>query len=686
MHKTMQTRLPALAVSLSFLLSPAIAQTTSDDDFSLEELTNTEISSVSRRNENLSTVPAAAFVISADDIRRSGALALPDVLRMVPGIQVGQVDSGRYAVTARGFNGRFANKLQVLIDGRSIYNPFFSGVVWETDLIPLEDIERIEVIRGAGAAMWGVNAVNGVINIISKHTRKQQGDAVAGGAGTNGLGQLYARSGASLDADTFWKLSVQGRHAEPSYQAANRERSEDRLQNWLADFRFDRSLGAGSDVSIWANAAESSLGDLFPSVLDLAQPAALRSVPIKQDTSTQSLGGRYRWLSNGGIESSLQSSLTASSSDFSGFISEHHLQFDIDYQGRYTIGQHDLLWGVSYRSISDDNSFAYTNVINMRNWSYQQDIGGIFLHDDWTLLPNTLRLGIGARLDHTNLGGTGFSPNTTLMWTPTPTDTLWLKYSRAPRMPARGEQDVTLRAVYTPPTSTAPFLPVFTISRPDGGQLRQENMEGVELGYRGHLTQQLGFDASLYRYRYSHVVTTRLGAAYPVLMPLPVYFVQETVRNNDLGGWLSGAEISLDWLVLPSWRLQLSYAWTHVNMDDAADPGAQARGAMNERETPRHTASLRSQWNITKDRQFDAWLRASSGFYLPPWPYATEYRIPGYVTLDLRYAHKLTPNMEIAVTGRNLIGQRRVEYIGDYLPATPALLAPSVFLSGVWKF
>src|SRR5574343_810503 len=253
----------AAAVSLAFLFASTPARANPDDDISLEDLTKTEVSSVSRRNQSLSNVPAAAFVITADDIRRSGALALPDGLRMVPGSQVGQVDSGRYAVTARGFNGRFANKLQVLIDGRSIYNPFFSGTVWEQDAIPLDDIERVEVIRGAGAAMWGVNAVNGVINIISKHSRSQQGNMASGGAGTKGLGQLYARSGGSTDTDTFWKLSVQGRHAEPSRQAANHQDSEDHLKNWLTDFRFERSLSAGSDISIWGNATHSSLGDIF---------------------------------------------------------------------------------------------------------------------------------------------------------------------------------------------------------------------------------------------------------------------------------------------------------------------------------------------------------------------------------------------------------------------------------------
>src|SRR5574343_1369826 len=251
-----------LAVMAAYAGS-ALADDEALADLSLEELVKTEITSVSRKTQNLGDVPAAAFVISSEDIRRSGALALPDVLRMVPGIQFSQIDNGRYAVTARGFNGRFANKLQVLIDGRSIYNPFFSGVVWETDLIPLEDIERIEVIRGAGAAMWGVNAVNGVINIISKHARSQQGNMASGGAGTKGLGQLYARSGGSTDTDTFWKLSVQGRHGEPARQAANHQDSEDHLKNWLTDFRFERSLSAGSDISIWGNATHSSLGDIF---------------------------------------------------------------------------------------------------------------------------------------------------------------------------------------------------------------------------------------------------------------------------------------------------------------------------------------------------------------------------------------------------------------------------------------
>lgn len=319
----------ATAAVLAFAWHPAHA--VHDDDLSLEDLTKTEISSVSRRNQSLSNVPAAAFVVTAEDIRRSGALALPDVLRMVPGIQVAQIDSGRYAVTARGFNGRFANKLQVLIDGRTIYHPFFSGTVWEYDPIPLEDIERIEVIRGAGAAMWGVNAVNGVINIISRHSRTQSGGLVTGTLGTDGQGQLYTRAGGSLDSETTWKLSAQGRHAEPSKQLANDSYSEDSLTNAVVDFRLDRSLSGGSDLSFWANAGNSSAGDRFPITPNPLNPSVLTPVALTQKIANQTLGGRYRWLTEQGIESSLQASVANSSLELKDAFGVSSTQFDIDY-------------------------------------------------------------------------------------------------------------------------------------------------------------------------------------------------------------------------------------------------------------------------------------------------------------------------------------------------------------------
>lgn len=678
----MKVSCAATAITLAVAWHPAHAA--QDDDLNLEDLTKTEVSSVSRRNQSLSNVPAAAFVITAEDIRRSGALALPDVLRMVPGIQVAQIDSGRHAVSARGFNGRFANKLQVLIDGRSVYHPFFSGTVWEYDPIPLEDIERIEVIRGAGAAMWGVNAVNGVINIISRHSRTQAGGMVAGAIGSNGLGQLYTRVGGSLDADTTWKLSAQGRHAEPSRQLANDSYSEDDLSNGVVDFRFDRSLSGGSDFRVWANAGSSSVGDLYPIAPNLANLQTLTSVPITQKVASQTVGARYRWLSEQGVESSLQTSVGSTSIELKNVFEVTNTQFDLDYQGRYSFGSHDLLWGATHRLVSDEVWSRY--VISVAKPAFTQHTTGVFLHDNWTLVDDRLQLGLGARWDQTNLGGNTFSPSATLMWTPTRSDTLWAKYAKAPRMPSRGEQDVSIYVGYQPPTASIPF-PVVLNAQPGNQPLYKETMEGFELGYRSQLTQQLSFDATVFQYRYSDIVTSSLGGNGAIAIGGGFFLpVQNLDRTNGGNGWLSGAELSVDWLLAPTLRVQLSYAFTHVNMDDSANPIAQGQGLKEERSTARHYGSLRSQWNISSSQQFDAWIRGSSGIDRTLSPYTTTIRVPGYVTLDLRYAYKLNKDIELALTGRNLIGPRRTEYVTDYVPATPVIIEPSLLLSARWKF
>lgn len=212
-------------------------------------------------------------------------------------------------------------------------------------------------------------------------------------------------------------------------------------------------------------------------------------------------------------------------------------------------------------------------------------------------------------------------------------------------------------------------------------------MEGVELGYRSQLSQQLGVDVSVYRYRYSDVVSSMQGnMLYPVVMSGVQLAIQNLDRCNCGNGWLSGAELSVDWLLAPTWRMQLSYAFTHVDMDDSANPIAQAQGQKEEGSTARHYGSLRSQWNVSTSQQLDAWIRGSSGVDRTLSPYTTTIRVPGYVTLDLRYAYKLDKDVELALTGRNLVGPRRVEYVTDYVPATPVIIEPSVLLSGRWKF
>ncbi|MEW6514108.1 MAG: TonB-dependent receptor [Pseudomonadota bacterium] len=663
-----------VAAWFAFSWLPASA-TTALDDLSLEELTKTEISSVSRRSQSLANVPAAAFVISAEDIRRSGAYALPDVLRMVPGIEVAQVDNGRYAVSARGFNGRFANKLQVLVDGRSIYSPFFSGVMWEHDPVALDDIERIEVIRGPGAAMWGANAVNGVINIITKHSATQEGGLIAPNIGSNGFGQIYGRYGKQIDNDTSWRLSLRARHMDPSTRYAMGTESSDTLKNVQANFRFDRNLGGGSNLSVWAGAFDSKAGDL--ALLDpvFTLPPSLKPAQLMQTDDSQTLAARYRWLA-GAVESSLQLSATRTHIEVEGWFDEDRETYDLDYQGRRAFDAHDVLWGLSHRTNSDTAS-SVADVLALSRKSFTQRSTGLFVHDDWTLIPERLQFGFGARWEHSNLGGATFAPSATLMWTPSRANALWAKLARAPRVPARGEYHVSALTTFIP--STNPFQPAVVIRNVPPQSLDPETMTSLELGYRAQVSPGLTLNVTAYRQRYEDRVSGQ-SAGLDFATFFPILILQDITIGNYSSGWINGAELSADWLVTPNWRLQLSLTTTRLDMDGAETPEAAADNAALEKRTPKHYGSLRSQWNISANQQLDAWLRGSAGFVMFNSPYTDTVRVPGYVTLDLRYAYRINKDLELSVTGRNLIGARRYEYVADYVPSLPIEIKPSLIL------
>ncbi len=704
----------SLWIALLAAFSPGLhAAGESLDDISLEDLVKTDITSVSRKSQSLADVPAAAFVISADDIRRSGAQSLPDVLRMAPGIEVAQIDNGRYAVTARGFNGRFATKLQVLIDGRSIYHPLFAGVIWELDPIPLDDIERIEIIRGAGGVMWGANAVNGVINIISKHTRNQTGGAINVTGGSKGTGDLYARIGQATSDSTSWKLSAQGRHIEPSKLADQSGESADRLNSAVIDFRLDHDIGGGRDMSIWANASRSKLNDAWNTQPNFVPTLTLSKLTPQQDAHSESLVGRYRWLSDSGIESSLQASFTRSGVSITEFLAESRNTVDLDYQGRYAIGRHDILWGLSYRSSSDEIT---TNepYIAIAGRSYTQSNTGIFVHDDWTLIPERLKFGAGIRADQTSANGTNYSANASLLWTPSRTDSVWLKYAQAPRTSARAERDVSILTGVAIRTSALGNTPVISYSQANSN-LGPEKAQGVELGYRKQLSSAVSADVSAYRYRYTNLrsgTQTGMFGCSPMFGALldtakcgyfgldttppfgtPVLFV-ETQTINGLAGWSDGVELSADWMVTPNWRLQLSYSWNHLKMDSSSNPSINTHAEITERSGPHQYGSFRSQWNITPNQQFDLWLRSSGGFdrqklidLVPNTSTAPTFsHVPGYVTLDLRYGYRVNKDLEFALIGRNLINTKHLEYISDFIPSAATSITPTWLLSTRWNF
>jgi iron complex outermembrane receptor protein len=436
-------------------------------------------------------------------------------------------------------------------------------------------------------------------------------------------------------------------------------------------FRFDRNLGAGSNLSLWASAFDSKLGDL--GLLDpvFTLPPTLALAKIRQTDASQTVTGRYRWLT-GVVESSLQLSATRTHIEVENWFNEDRDTYDLDYQGRRAFGAHDVLWGLSHRTNSDTSTSA-AEVLMLSRKSFTQRSTGLFVHDDWTLIPEHLQLGFGARWEHSNLGGATFAPSVSLMWTPSRANALWAKLARAPRVPARGEYHVGALA------SFIPGLPPIVIRNVPPEDLKPEKMTSLELGYRAQVTSALQLNLTAYRQHYQDRISAR-DAGLDFVTYWPFLIVQNVTIGNYASGWINGTELSADWLVMPNWRLQLSLTTTRLDMDGAETPEAAADNAALEERTPKHYGSLRSQWNISADQQVDVWLRGSAGFILRNSPYIDTVRVPGYVTLDLRYAYRINKDVELSVTGRNLIGARRYEYIADYVPSVPIEIKPSLIL------
>ncbi|MDH4189416.1 MAG: TonB-dependent receptor, partial [Betaproteobacteria bacterium] len=450
---------------------------------SLEELMRIEVTTASRKIQTMQDTPAAAFVITADDIRRSGATTIPDLLRMVPGVQVAQIAAGRWAVTARGFNGRFANALLVQMDGRTLYSPLFSGVLWEAQDVPLQDIERIEVIRGPGAAMWGANAVNGVINIITRHARRTQGGALELAAGSSDRGMTSARYGGESGNSTYWRAWGHARNRDGAYDPAVGDASSDSWRSRSAGFRLDSVFTPADRVTVSGEIRDGDARDIWvvPSILP---PAYATPTPVTQNHQGSHLLGRWERSLAGGSEIALQGFVDQTHFEVGSFIVEDRRTWDLDFQHRLRARRgHDLIWGLGYRSSQDDigSGGLFTILPKQRRFT----LASVFLHDDLELLPERLRLTVGARIDHNNFSGTDRQPSVRLLWTPASAHTLWGAVSHAVRSPSRSELDATIDLAVLPPgtpQNPAP-LPVLVQASPSGNA-RPERLYATEFGYR----------------------------------------------------------------------------------------------------------------------------------------------------------------------------------------------------------
>ncbi|MDD2499573.1 MAG: TonB-dependent receptor [Geobacter sp.] len=661
----------------SLLCAPGIAYSANDlTELSLEALMEISVTSVSKKPQKMANAAAAAFVISQEDIRRSGATSIPELLRMVPGVQVARIDANKWAVSIRGFNGRFANKLLVLKDGRSIYTPLFSGVYWEQQDTPLEDIERIEVIRGPDAALWGSNAVNGVINIITKQASDTKGGLISAGGGSSEQGFGTLRYGMSTGNDTNLRIYGNYTNRGPGqYQTGNN--ANDAWQTGSTGFRMDSKLSDKDTITLQGDYFSGSYNETY-NLYNLANPG----VPSARETTARSNGINLlsRWQRTFSDTDSLSLQLYYDHYQRDMLVlGEIHDTADLDLQHRFRLGsRQDIVWGIGYRYSQD--SLTNSPYIIFDNGNKGTSLFSGFIHDEITLLPEKLSLILGARLEHNDYSGFEIQPNARLIWTPTPQHSFWGSISRAVRTPSRGDQEIQYRFLTVPAAPTAP-LPA-RVEIDGSSSMKSETVLAYELGYRTSPIPAISIDFAVFLNQYDRLRIPQPGAVS--YAELPSNLVQPYILSNSMHGHTYGAELSATWKVQEWWHLQATYSYLCAIMyldRGNSDPLAQINRSDATSGSPRHQGSIRSGFDLGKQVELDLWLRAVDRV-----DYIDQVSIPGYLTMDIRLAWKPLKKLELSVVGQNLFQNHHPEYIPEFINTTASEVPRSVYGKLTWRF
>jgi iron complex outermembrane receptor protein len=654
---------------------PSSSPTTQEEilELSLEDILNIEITSVSKKAQSLSEAPAAIFVITNDDLRRSGVTNIPDALRMVPGLNVARIDSNKWAVTSRGFNGRFANKLLVLIDGRSVYAPSFSGVYWEVQDTLLEDVERIEVIRGPGATLWGANAVNGVINIITRHAADTQGGLVALGAGSKERGFAGVRYGAVLGEGTYGRIYAKGFRRDEFVHTAGDDANDD-WDMLRSGFRVDSRLSGRNALTLQGDVYQGNIDQ----TIDLATltPPYSQRVEDEADVSGWNMVARWQHTLSSTSEFTIQAYYDRTDRD-EAFAREVRDTFDIDFQHRFAAGEwQDIIWGLGYRYTRDDFTESLIMTIDPDNSS--DELLSAFLQDEITLLEDRLWLTLGSKFEHNDYTGFEIQPNARLLWAPHPKHKIWAAVSRAVRTPSRAEYDIRLLNEVIPPSSPdnpSPFPIVLTIV--GDSNYDSEELLAYELGYRVVPAKSLSLDVTAFYNDYDNLRNNIADEASfqgtHVVQPLPF--------DNKWKGEIYGIELAAAWQAADWWRLDIAYSYLRTRID-----------ASNEREdnpqvqvSPRHQVSLRSAMNLRKDLDMDLWLRYVDDVKAINARAASVYEIDSYLTLDARLAWRPIKDLEFSLVGQNLLDDKHPEYIQENF-TLPTEIERSIYGKVTWSF
>jgi iron complex outermembrane recepter protein len=617
-------------------------------DRSLEELAKIDVISVAKKEQKLDRTAAAVFVITQEDIRRGGFSSIPEALRIVPGLQVARIDSNKWAISSRGFNGLFSNKLLVLIDGRSVYSPLFSGVYWDVQDTLLEDIDRIEVIRGPGAAIWGANAVNGVINIITKKTKDTQGGLVTVEAGDKDRASIGARYGGTIGSSGQYRAYTKYIQRTP-FDNPGLGPQPVGWSGGRAGFRTEWNLSSQDSLRVQGDAYDDRAGE------NIVQPVL--SPPFSQLFRDQSHSFGGNLLSSYTRRYSDTSSLTFQFY-FDRFrrddslIGDSRNTYDFDLQHRFQpFARNDVIWGAGYR-LTDD--FLRAGQVSFHPDSRAMQLFNAFVNDEIALVNDKLSLSAGTKVERNDFTGFEVQPSLGIVWTPAGTHAFWASVSRAVRLPSRDERDVQLTYSVSP---TPLGLPAVAMLNGDAA-FRSEVLKGYEVGYRVQPASWFSLDITGFYYDYGGLVSAELGSPELMLRSMTPYILVPLHFGNLSSARSEGAEVAANWAYGSKWRLSAAYSALQIHT--SKDPlSTNVLLDTTRGQNPTNQFNLRSEWNVTRRWQFD-----TSAYYVAKLP---ALNIPQYVRLDARLGWRTAENVEFSLGGQNLLTPHHREFIPEAL-------------------
>lgn len=633
----------ATAASVLLHARPGASQALLAQDLkrlSLEELLRVEVSTTTRVPESAMATPAAVVVLTQDDIRRSGATSLPELLRLAPGLQVAQQDAARYAIGIRGFADRLARSMLVLIDGRAVYSPLFAGTYWEVQDTLLDDIERIEIVRGPGGTLWGANAVNGIINVITKRAQDTTGVLVNATLGSMARGPAGIRFGSQAGPHGAVRAYLRTFARDAQFHGSGADYDDWRMVQGGA--RADWTLPGSRTLTLQGDAYRGELGQLYTAPLT-APPFSQTSVRDAAVAGGNVLG---RWTAPlAGGEYQLQTYYDRTRRDERP-VAETRDTFDVDFQHRRRLGRrHGLVWGAGYRVTSGRITAVAPTAFLPPDRTDQ--LFTAFVQDDIALTSERLRLVVGAKALHNDYSGFELQPSARLMWTATPATALFAAVTRAVRTPSRVETD------YTTTSLSSPAVPAFVRLLPDP-QFESETLTAYEAGYRLRSVPGLYLTASAFFNHLEHTLSTELLTPFAETTPPPARLILPVTFANGLHGNSHGVEVTGDLRPVTWWRATANYSFVRIQMTRNPGSADVSQERRYEGSSPRHQVQLVSALDLPRRFSVDWFARYVSSVAVGA--------VPAYTTSTVRLSWQPRQGVEIAVVGQNLHDDRHLEW------------------------